>query len=54
MCILHTNYEDDQRGQNDLVNDVVYNTALLNEVDKIEKEAIKMKVSVGVNMVIII
>ncbi|KAA0058844.1 uncharacterized protein E5676_scaffold1607G001000 [Cucumis melo var. makuwa] len=29
--------------KNDLLDDVVYNTALLNEVDKIEKEAIKMK-----------
>ena len=53
MCILHTNYEDDQGGQNDLFDDVVYNIALLNEVDKIEKEAIKIKVSNLVNIVII-
>ncbi|TYK22552.1 uncharacterized protein E5676_scaffold584G00070 [Cucumis melo var. makuwa] len=32
-----------QGGQNDLLDDVVYNTALLNEIDKIEKKAIKMK-----------
>ena len=52
MCILHTNYEDNQEGQNDLLDDVVYNTALLNEVNKIEKEAIKRKISKLVNIVI--
>ncbi|KAA0062693.1 hypothetical protein E5676_scaffold132G00010 [Cucumis melo var. makuwa] len=35
--------EGQEGGQNDLLDDVVYNTALLNEVDKIEKESTKMK-----------
>ncbi|KAA0037418.1 uncharacterized protein E5676_scaffold85G00010 [Cucumis melo var. makuwa] len=35
--------EGQEGGQNDLLDDVVYNTAILNEVDKIKKEAIKMK-----------
>ena len=53
MCILHTNYQDGHGGQNDCVNNVVYSIALLNEVDKIEKEAIKIKVSLVINIVII-
>ncbi|KAA0026066.1 uncharacterized protein E6C27_scaffold581G00570 [Cucumis melo var. makuwa] len=32
-----------QEGQNELFDDDIYNTALLNEVEKIKKEAIKMK-----------
>ncbi|KAA0042894.1 hypothetical protein E5676_scaffold108G001160 [Cucumis melo var. makuwa] len=38
-----TENEGQEGGQNDLIDDVVYNTAILNEVDKIEKKAIKMK-----------
>ena len=53
LYILHTHYHDDQAGQNDCVDDVVYSTTLLKEVDKIEKKAIKMKVSMVVNIVII-
>ena len=52
LCKLHTNYQDDQDGQNDCVDDVVYSIALLNEVDKI-LEAIKMKVNMVINIVII-
>ncbi|XP_050938069.1 uncharacterized protein LOC127148452 [Cucumis melo] len=38
-----TENEGQEGGQNDLLDDVVYSTALLNEVDKFKKEAIKMK-----------
>lgn len=52
LYVLVTEYHDDKvrDEQNDFVDDIVYSTTLLKEVDEIEKETIKLKVSAFVNV----